>query len=332
MRVLVAGGVFRLSPEARAKRQPAPEVVLVDGLRRQGVDVRAVPLESLGAVARSSWADVVHVHHLSKAAVAAAASPFAAPLVFTAHGTAPPRGSREALGQWLIHKRMEFGVCLSAAERDWRARRSPSLAPKLTVIPNGLELPNTPPEQRHLAPSEDVRGLFVGQLIAIKQVHRIVEALKHEPRLRLELVFHNDQLLAELRETARYAGVLDRMKFTGQLSGPELFEAYRRSHVLFLPSLSEALPSVITEALSTGLPVIASRVGGIASQVGNAGILIGADGANEVARVMPELIDRYDDLSRCAVQRGDKVKSESAVSPMIQRHIDLYRHVTESVS
>jgi glycosyltransferase involved in cell wall biosynthesis len=329
MKVLIAGGVFRLPPDVRKMRQPAPEMVLADGLRARGVEVTTVPLEDLSAVARSADSDIVHVHHLSKAAVVSALSPASAPMVFTAHATARPSRRLEVLGEKVVLSRMRAGVCLSEGERLQRVHAKPELEGRLVVIPNGMDLADADPRQRELAPDEVLRGLFVGQLIAVKQIDRIIAAMRDEPRLHVELAYHNDHLLADLRDAAFRSGVLHRMTFLGQLRSAELFDAYRRAHVLLLPSRSEALPSVVTEGLSTGLPVVASSVGGIASQVKDAGILVPPDGVDEVSRVIPQLIDQYADLAARASRRAGELVAEFSVSSMVDRHVDLYHRVLE---
>lgn len=329
MKVLIAGGVFRLPPDVRKMRQPAPEMVLAEGLRKRGVEVATVPLEDLSAVARSSDSDIVHVHHLSKAAVASALSPLSAPMVFTAHATARPIRRLEVLGEKVVMSRMRAGVCLSEGERLQRVHARPELDRRLVVIPNGIDLPDAEARRRELAPDDVLRGLFVGQLIAVKQIDRIIAAMRDEPRLHVELAYHNDHLLADLRDSAAESGVLHRMTFLGQLRGPELFDAYRRSHVLLLPSRSEALPSVVTEGLSTGLPVVASNVGGIPSQVKDAGILVSPDGLDEVSRVIPQLMEQYSDLAARASRRATEVAAEYSVSAMIDRHLALYHRILE---
>lgn len=332
MKVVIAGGIFRLPPDVRGLRQAAPEMVLADGLRSRGVRVTTVPLEDLSAVARSADNDIVHVHHLSKAAVVASLSPVAAPMVFTAHATARPSRRLELLGEKVVLSRMRAGVCLSEDERLQRVRAMPALEGRLVVIPNGVDLPGAEPRRRELAPNEVLRGLFVGQLIAVKQIDRIIAAMRDEPRLHVELAYHNDHLLADLRGAAAQSGVLHRMTFLGQLRGTELFDAYHRAHVLLLPSRSEALPSVVTEGLSTGLPVVASSVGGIPSQVKDAGILVPPDGIDEVSRVIPQLVEQYSDLAARASRRASEVVSEFSVSGMVDRHLDLYQRILEGTT
>lgn len=72
-------------------------------------------------------------------------------------------------------------------------------------------------------------------------------------------------LVGEGPQRARIAGMLpsSRLVFLGGLSRFEVAEAYRACDMLVLPSYHEGWPNVVTEALASGLPVIASEVGGI---------------------------------------------------------------------
>jgi glycosyltransferase involved in cell wall biosynthesis len=331
VRLLIAGGVFRLSVEERERRQPAPEVVLAGGLAARGIDVRTLPLEELRGIATSSREDVLHVHHLSKAAVLGALSPFAAPMVFTAHGTAPPTNWRETVGLSAITRssRVRARVCLSEAERQAVIHRNPALIGKVHVIPNGVDLPVAHAQLRVLDAEGPVQGLFVGQLIDIKQVDRLINALVATPRLHLQLVFHNDALRDDLQREAHRLGVAARVQFVGQLHGTELFDAYRRAHILFLPSRHEALPTVITEALSTGLPVIASRVGGVPEQVREAGILVSPRGNEALVGAIQTMVKDYPLYAARAHRRAASVATEFSIDAMVEAHIELYVRVME---
>ena len=69
-----------------------------------------------------------------------------------------------------------------------------------------------------------------------------------------------------LRAQAERLGLGSRVTFHGYVPyGPALFDLYRRAGALVLPSITEGFPQVINEALSLGLPVVATRVGGIPS-------------------------------------------------------------------
>jgi glycosyltransferase involved in cell wall biosynthesis len=143
------------------------------------------------------------------------------------------------------------------------------------VIPNGIDetvFGYVPPRADR---GEPWRLLYVGQLIPVKGLDYLVDALAILQRrcsVGLDLVYQVDTRLPALKarvDALRISGV----RFLGNRSPSELAEIYAACDLLVLPSVSEALPSVISEAMLVGRPVVASDVGGIKDQIGRVGEL-----------------------------------------------------------
>lgn len=78
-----------------------------------------------------------------------------------------------------------------------------------------------------------------------------------------------------VRDIAAGAGVADRVRMPGVLTGAELADAYRRTDLLVAPSRVEASGMAIAEALRRGIPVVATSAGGIPQTVaGGAATLV----------------------------------------------------------
>jgi glycosyltransferase involved in cell wall biosynthesis len=330
VRILIAGGVFRLSHEERALRQPAPEVLLVTGLQERGINAVECSLENLMKIASDRSFDLVHVHHLSKAALVASLSPLSRPMIFTEHGI--PTGHSILLEQSrrVIYRRASAIVCLSERERTAKVQDFNLQRDRTWTIPNPASLIDATPKLRR-AGTQPFVLLYVGQLIALKQVGRIIQALIELPdNVRLRLVYHNDMLRNDLMVQAKSLGVLHRIEFTGQLSGSELSIAYHQASVLILPSAHEALPSVISEALITGLPVIASDVGGIPEQILNAGILVSPDATISLVDPITELMTNYNAFAQSALTRAATIREDFGMSQSIAKHVLMYESVLGS--
>ena len=71
-----------------------------------------------------------------------------------------------------------------------------------------------------------------------------------------------------VRRRARELGLGDRVRFPGALTGEELDSAYGAADLLVLASHAETYGMVVTEALSRGVPVIATEVGGVTEALG----------------------------------------------------------------
>ncbi len=114
------------------------------------------------------------------------------------------------------------------------------------------------------APGEPLRLLFVGRVIRTKGILDGIRALARCPEqanVRLDVIGAGD-LLEECKAEAERLGISHRVAFHGRLSRDEVFEWYRRSHVFLFPSFREPSGNVVFEAMSQGLPVITSTVGG----------------------------------------------------------------------
>ena len=78
------------------------------------------------------------------------------------------------------------------------------------------------------------------------------------------------EFAADVRERVRAAGLCGQVRFTGALDTDTLATAYASADLLVLPSVTETWGMVVSEALSWGIPVVASDVGGIREALGQA--------------------------------------------------------------
>lgn len=76
--------------------------------------------------------------------------------------------------------------------------------------------------------------------------------------------------VTRLRQTAGAAGLADRFRLRGPLTGAALDQAYRSADVLVHPAHGETYAMVVTEALARGVPVIATATGGLPDALGQA--------------------------------------------------------------
>ncbi len=157
------------------------------------------------------------------------------------------------------------------------------------VIPYTVGLPDSAPPSP--SPSASQRGgskgfrvLFVGRLVERKGVAELIEALRRLPPAlgaRLDVIGDGPER-ARLEALVRESGLGDRVVLRGRVPAAELRAAYGAADVLALPSVldsrsdTEGLGVVLLEAMSYGVPVIGSRIGGIPDIVidGETGLLV----------------------------------------------------------
>jgi glycosyltransferase involved in cell wall biosynthesis len=280
---------FRYAP-ARWERLTHEETV-PDRLQRHPAYALLVPgylAAGVGAAARLGRAreyDVVHVHWAVPHGVAgwaAARAAGGAALVTTFYGAEirwaekrfPPA---RAFLRWYCRRSR-----LVAISESTRAMIAPYAGDRpIEVIPYGVPLP--PSEELPPEASGPPRILFVGRLVARKGVDRLLEALAllRDRPWRLEIVGFGPER-DPLERRAAELGLADRTAFLGRVSNAELVAAYRRATCFVLPATlderadTEGLGVVLLEAMSYGVPVIATRRGGIVDIVdaGSTGLLV----------------------------------------------------------
>ena len=126
-----------------------------------------------------------------------------------------------------------------------------------------------------------LRVLFVGRLERVKDLETMLEAVylaagPHR-RFMLRLVGSGDaEYTALLRARVQELGLTRSVEFAGPVAhGAGLYRQYQQAHLLALSSRSEGIPKVVIEAMAHGLPVVATRVGGLPSVLPpDAGILV----------------------------------------------------------
>src|SRR5262249_5867185 len=110
-----------------------------------------------------------------------------------------------------------------------------------------------------------VTFLFVGWLIREKGTQELVEAIRMvSPRLpgAKWILVGGGKEEEHLRAFVAAHGLQQSVEITGWKQPDALLEDYRRANVLVLPSYGEGFPYAIIEAMSSGLPVITTPVGG----------------------------------------------------------------------
>lgn len=154
--------------------------------------------------------------------------------------------------------------------------------------------------------------LFVGRLSQEKGLQCVIKALRaSKVRMRLEVVGAGPEE-ANLKAMANDLDVI----FRGALTRRQVVEKMARARALVFPSICyEGMPMVILEALSVGLPVIATDLGGVPETVGEAGWCIPAGDTNSWRRKLEEAwLDPSTcrDLYEVALQRYESNYSPTA--------------------
>lgn len=189
---------------------------------------------------------------------------------------------------------------------------------KLSVLPSSVNTTrfNVPNREFPAIPGE-VRILFVGGLDPFRKgVYDLLEATKLIlPKAPLvKLVMTGGSSFDEVESKWKSMDLKNSVEFLGWFDEENLPSLYASCDILALPSYNEGLPYVIIEALSSGLPIVASRVGGIPEVVSNGenGFIIEPGDIDALSRRFLELI-RNTEL-RISMSRNNRVKAVNEYS------------------
>jgi glycosyltransferase involved in cell wall biosynthesis len=121
-----------------------------------------------------------------------------------------------------------------------------------------------------------VRFLFMGRLGKRKGVYDIIESAKNIRSENVEIQLYGDGEVDFVRQMINARALDEKVTVCGWISGDQKDATFRSANVLILPSYNEGLPISVLEAMSYGMPVLATDVGGISEAVedGVTGFLI----------------------------------------------------------
>jgi L-malate glycosyltransferase len=273
--------------------------------RRLPVPKHALALSVAGARAalrrlraRGFVPEIVHAHVFAAGAVARLAAGRGVPLVVSEHYSGIARG--QVRGFELHRARFAYRAAdLVAPVSGVLERAVTALAPhaRIRVIPNAVDLDRFhPPAPGERPDGPPWRLLLVGALTPVKGIPTALAALAELARERPDVVLEiagDGPLRAECEALAAGLGVAGRVRFLGRLERDAVAARMRASHVLVSASEWENLPGNQLEALASGLPVVATRVGGVPELIDErAGALVSAGDPAALAAALADVLAR----------------------------------------
>ena len=228
----------------------------------------------------------------------------------------------------------DAAVYVSNNVREGWVGKGPS--PKTTVIypPFNYAKYAKLETRQNLRPPSD--GRFVIGIVA-----RLSEEKRHEdllfampsileqfPRLQLRIV-GSGPLEAALQDLTSRLNITRAVKFAGH--SEKVFEELQRMDLFVLPSRSEGVPISIIEAMVMGLPVVATRVGGIPEAVieGTTGILVTPRQPAQLADAIIDLLTDPAKTNAIGKVGRERALNEFHPEPLTRKHEQLYRMLSQ---
>jgi glycosyltransferase involved in cell wall biosynthesis len=191
------------------------------------------------------------------------------------------------------------------------------------VVHNGVSEAEFVP----VAPQADAADLVcVGELRDVKGFDVLIQALamlKRSGRCLSATIVGEGPDRAQLTALTQQLGVGDQFRFVGHRPAREAFAMGR---ILVVSSRAESLPYVVLEAAAAGIPIIATRVGGIPEIFGDeARHLVPADDRDALAQAIGAALDDPAQMQRLAQALNARVRAEFSVNAMVDNGLAAYR-------
>jgi glycosyltransferase involved in cell wall biosynthesis len=279
---------------------------------------------------RAAAPDVLHGHGAKGGACARLAPASKGAIrVYTPHGGslhyAPGtlRGTIYGTLERTLMRRTDLFVFESAYARQTYTARIGMPSGLVRVVCNGV----SESEFESVTPAADASDfLFIGELRRLKGVDLLLDALaslrQNGRGVTLTIVGEGPDGEAFQAQAAQL-GLTEAVRFAGYRPAREAFSLGR---ILVLPSRNESLPYVVLEAAAAGVPILATRVGGIPEIFGPLSHrLVPPEDANALAASATAALDDPAGLQEATGTIRARVRQSFSVETMVGGILDAYR-------
>lgn len=170
---------------------------------------------------------------------------------------------------------------------------------------------------------KDWEIITVAMLFPIKGLSYLIRAMRHLKHNRL-LIIGDGPERKKLESLSSSLELSDRVCFQGGVDHRLVWDYLQRAKVFVLPSISEGCPRVLVEAMAVGLPIVATRVGGIPEVITNGvnGLLVPPRNEKALAEAIREIL--LDETYWKEISSENKKIIKDYSMPVIGRRIYYY--------
>jgi len=287
-------------------------------------------------------ADIIHAQWVPTAAIAIVVGWLRRiPIVVSVRGADLNTARNLRVGRVLtraIIGRMSYVVTVSDEFRDLLALEIGCSKP-LVALYNGVDIEQFRPRDRAACrrelglPEGQVVALYVGGLIERKGVNVLLQALACDTisgrPVNVYLAGEGPQLDA-LKTLASAERLSERVHFLGKISKDRMHLWMGAANMLVLPSFSEGRPNVVLEAMASGIPVVATAVGGTSELIadGEDGLLFRPGDVTGLASCLNRLLLQPDLAAQLSVRGTEKIARLGLTWPAHGRRlVSIYQQV-----
>ena len=308
---------------------------ITDRLEQAGVEIRYLGKKpgldpsmilKMWKVFRETGVEVVHTHrYCAQYAMPAAMLAGVRHRVHTLHSVAPKENKRMArkLSKFFYHFCHVIPVSLSGLVQESVIEEYKLPASKIPVIYNGIDLSKCVPKDDYDV-RENFKILHIGRFSEEKNHKGLLTAFQkfHDAHPDSELWLIGDgKLKPEMEAYAQEIGLKESAKFLGLQSN--VYSFMHEADVFALTSNYEGMPMTLIEAMGTGLPLVATRVGGIPDMLDDSNALLVPVDMDEVS----EAFAKYYSSKELRQTNGMAAKARAvqfSSQVMAEHYINLY--------
>ena len=326
---------------------PGPLAGEIRKFRRQ-IDLDLISMNSrfdFGAISRIRRSikhikpDIIHIHGTRAGSLGRlAAIGLNIPVIYTEHLWTQQFKLRNRFltflhyfANWFLDMFTTLNIAVSRAVKDFMIASNISRPNKIKVIYNGIKISSL--EAKAFQSEKEFLIATCGTLNPHKGIQFLIKALpkiKNEfPGIRLEIIgdgLYKRILLAEVKKLK----IKDYVKFTGFVKEVEKYLTHFDLYVQ--PSLSESFGLAILQAMSVGLPVVATNTGGIPEVVtdGKSGLLVEAANPGALSEAILFLLRNPKKAREMGKMAEKEAKLKFDLKDMIKELEKVYEETAES--
>lgn len=292
----------------------------------------------LRKILKASSVDILHAHGYKADLYGKLASwPRRTKLVSTCHNWPNPAMQMQTYAKLDRMLLRGFDVITTPSPLvEETLRRSGIAAKKVFWINNGVDLQQfqsaEPGLRRELnLGSQPIVG-FVGRLVPGKGGTVLLEAAKtvieHVPNA--HFVFAGEgPCRKDWEEVSRVLGLTARVHFLGVRK--DMPSLYASMNIMVLPSLEEAMPMCLLEAMATGLPVIATNVGAVPEVMthGEHGYVLEPGPVEPLSNALIDLLKDNTKASQFGAAGKIRIEQRYSADAMARQYLSLYRQALD---
>jgi glycosyltransferase involved in cell wall biosynthesis len=236
-----------------------------------------------------------------------------------------------------IKKTFASTQAITAISSDMKNRilQLSAVPDKVYIIPNGVSIDDFQVNQVFLEknPDDEPYILYLGGLRKIKGVDILLRAFsiikKDFPRLKLKIAGDGKEI-NNLKALSVELGISEHIDFLGIVQGVHKIKLLQNAVFLACPSRYESFGIVILEAFASGIPVIASKVGGMPDIIndGENGFLVEPENPQQLAKKIKIMFSNNALRNKMAQNALPSAQHYNWYS-IVKKYIDIYLKVRE---